>query len=296
MQFTALKSFTAAAQCRSFTKAAHSLGITQSAVSQQIATLERDLGIPLFDRVGRRVVLTEQGQRLLDYAHRILALVEEAQREVGGGVTKVQGPLRIASSTIPAESVLPDILAAFREQFPDVFEQITISDSRDALQAVSQGDVEVAFVGEQPHQAGLSVEPIGTDELLLVASPAHSLAKQGSLTVKGLLSESVIVRERGSGSRHCVEQALHAHDVFPDDLTIVMEANSNEAIRAAVERGAGVAFLSRHIVSDSLAAGRLQQIRVRGLDTVRTLYLVTATDRAPSLAMRAFLDFIAARE
>ena len=296
MQFTALKSFAAAAQCRSFTKAAQSLRITQSAVSQQIATLERDLGAKLFDRLGRRVVLTENGQRLLDYAHRILALIEEARGEVSGGEAEVQGPLRIASSTIPAESVLPDILAAFREQYPDVFEQITISDSREALQAVEQGDVEVAFVGEQPHQSGLSVEPIGTDELLLVVSPEHPLAGRRNLSTKGLLGESLIVREHGSGSRHCVEQALHAHDVFPDDLTIVMEANSNEAIRAAVERGAGVAFLSRHIVQDSLAAGRLQHVRVRGLETVRTLYLVTATDRAPSPVLRAFLEFIAARD
>ncbi len=127
MEFRHLQSFAAAAERQSFTKAAKSLDLTQAAVSQHVAVLEKWLKVLLFERVGRTVVLTAAGRQMHHYARKILDLVDEASREVGHVETDISGTLRIASSTVPAELVLPDLLAEFRALHPDVRDTVTVS-------------------------------------------------------------------------------------------------------------------------------------------------------------------------
>ncbi|NIL97800.1 MAG: LysR family transcriptional regulator [Planctomycetales bacterium] len=289
MDIRHLKAFAAAAERESFTRAAQSLGLTQAAVSQQVAALERELSATLFQRRGRGVRLTEQGQRLYGYARQILDLVDQASLQVGQTEEPLCGVLRIATSTVPSEWLLPELLAEFRRRWPQVKESVTVSDSRLATAAVEEGEAEVGFVGERPRSTRLQARPVAEDELVLVVAADHPLAGKKSTTLKRLCREPLIVREAGSGSRCCVERALEEHDISPADLNIAMEVNSNDAIRAAVEQQVGVAFFSQRAIRP---VGNLATIKVRGFRPRRQLYVISHPEHNPTPPARQFRDFV----
>jgi DNA-binding transcriptional LysR family regulator len=291
MELRHLKSLVAVAECESFTRAAQSLQLTQAGVSKHIAALEENVGTPLLERSGRSVRLTQAGSRLYAYARQILDLVELARRELGVSDRMVEGPLRIAASTVPAQSLVPELLAQFHELYPQVRESVTVSDSSAAMQAVEEGQADVGLVGELPYSASVQARAIADDELLLVVSPEHPLAKSRKVTPQRLRSEPIVVREPGSGSRRCVERALDSVGLCAGDMTIAMEMNSNEAIRGAVERGVGAAFLSRVVVAQALAEKKLALVDVKGLHVRRHLFLISSARRPLPPAGRAFLEF-----
>ncbi len=289
MELRHLQAFAAAAERESFTRAAESLKVTQAAVSQQVAALEEELSTALFERRGRGVRLTGQGRQLYGFARQILDLVQEARCQIGESAGEVSGELAIASSTVPAEWLLPELLAEFRARFPQVRESLVVSDSRLATAAVEAGEADVGFVGEPPRSSRLEAHPVAEDELMLFAAADHPLAGKGTATLKQLCRLPLIVREPGSASRGCVEQALQDRHVPLDELNIIMEVNSNDAIRAAVERGVGVAFLSER--ANRQQAG-LAAVKVRGFRPRRQLYVIHNARRLPAAAARQFLAFL----
>jgi DNA-binding transcriptional LysR family regulator len=291
MDLRHLQTFTAAAEQLSFTKAAKSLGVTQGAASQHIAALEKELGAVLFDR-GRGVALTDAGQQLYGYARQILDLVAKAQAEVGDASESVAGALRIATSTVPSESLVPRLLTAFLERCPKVRPEVVVSDSQKAANAVAAGDVDLGFVGELPRSPTLRAEPVAEDELVLVVAAQHALAATGKLKLPELADVPLIIREPGSGSRHCVEAALDEAGLSTSSLTVAMEFNSNDAIRAAVLEQAGAAFLSRDTIADDLQAGRLVEIKIAKLQPRRRLFLISDEQRAAKGPARAFLELV----
>jgi DNA-binding transcriptional LysR family regulator len=291
MELRTLRTFVAAAERGNFTRAAERLELTQAAVSQQIAALETELDTKLFERQGRGVRLAGSGERLYEYARRILDLVDEATREVGGGQRSLTGNLRIATSTVPAEWLVPELLSEFRVLWPQVHESLTVSDSTQAADAVESGAADLGFVGALPRSSSLHASPVAEDELVLVVGADHPLAAKGTTTLKQLRNEPLIVREAGSASRRCVESALEEHQHSADEFTIAMESNSNDAIRAAVKRGVGVAFLSRLTSRDDPG---LVAVRIRGFHARRQLYVVSDPARLPETAARQFLDFVQA--
>ncbi len=296
MELKHLQTFVIAVEQSSFTVAGNLLEITQAAVSQHVAALERELGTLLFERAHRTITPTQAGQRLYDHATRILDLVAEAKAAVSGEALLVQGTIRIAASTVPAESLLPRLLARFRESFPEVRESIFVSDSREATEAVARGQADVGFVGEQTPSSQLEFQPIADDELLLVVSPAHEWAGRRFITPQSLARQRLILREGGSGSRHCVETALRDKGIEIEKLNVTMEVNSNDSIRAAVEQNAGIAFLSATTVANDLERGRLVRVGVKGVKPVRQLFMVTPPGAAASRAVREFIQFVIAAQ
>ncbi|MDA1018531.1 MAG: selenium metabolism-associated LysR family transcriptional regulator [Planctomycetota bacterium] len=291
METRHLRTFVAAAEASGFTEAAKQLGVTQAAVSQQMAALEKQLGVRLFERAHRAVQLTDDGRRLLEHARRILELIEAAVRELSGsGDTQQATRLHIASSTIPAEYFLPSLLHELRIRVPNIQTRVSISDSCEATSAVESGDADAALVGELPLDDRLTSQCIGHDELLLVVAPSHRWAGRSSVALKQLRGESFIVRESGSGTRRCLERSLADVGISLDELTVELEVNSNEAIRAAVQQGNGVAFLSERAVSVDCSEKRLATVQVRGLKTSRSFYVVTRKQAVTAPALREFLD------
>ena len=290
MELRHLQSFLAAARAGSFTRAAQSLGLTQAAISQHVAALEKDLGVRLFDRVKRTVALSDAGRRLEEYASQILALVEAAKHELGGGATRLSGTLRIATSTVPAEIVLPELLAAFQLRHPHVREAVTVTDTKTATRAVESGEADLGLVGEPPNSDRLQAIPIADDELVLVVAAQHPLAKRRRVRPDELRSLPLILREPGSGSRNCVLRALAAAGVTLRHLTVAMEMNSNDSIRAAVTRGMGAAFLSRAVVKRDLAEGLLVSLAVADVRAARELYLIRSIRPGPA-TRDAFFSF-----
>ena len=289
MEFRHLQTFAAAAERSSFTRAAEVLDLTQAAVSQHVAALEKELDVELFARHGRGVQLTEAGQRLYGYAQQILDLVDTAAREIGDRERCLSGEVRIATSTVPSEWLLPELLAEFRTRWPEVRESLIVSDSSMATSAVEKGEADVGFVGEPPRTSTLEARPVAEDELVLVVAADHPWAELGTTTLKQLCREPMIVRESGSGSRRCVEAALQAHGVSPGELTIAMEVNSNEAIRAAIQRGVGVAFQSDHAFIPDVG---LSRVKVRGFRPRRQLHVIRDPHRNLTAAAREFIEFV----
>jgi DNA-binding transcriptional LysR family regulator len=291
-----LDTFILAAELGSFTQAARKMNpsVTQAAVSQRIAALEKDLGIKLFDRVHGRVELTASGRRLHEIALQIQALHDQARREIAQQVEGLRGDLSIAASSIPGEHMLPSFLSEFRQKNPNIAVRAQIVDSAMVFDLVERGEAQLGLAGQPSGRPHLEQKAFGRDEMVLVAPPKHPLAQKGSLRVEELPGVPLIMRERGSGSRQCVEHALQEAGLDPKNLQITTEVGSNEAIREMVQRGAGLAFLSRFAVKHELEAGKLVAIPVEGANLTREFFVLYDRRRALPLASRLFMELLLA--
>lgn len=287
-----LETFCQAAELLNFTAAADALCLTQAAVSQRIRALETELEVPLFERHAGRVTLTDAGRQLHDYARRILTLHREARQQLGAAGAGLSGELRLAASTVPAEHLLPAILQAFQRSHPAVRVAATVADSAQVLAAVERGDAVLALVGRPGPADWADSKPFARDQLLLIVPPGHRWAKRRSITIDELKQEPLVIRETGSGSRACLEEGLARAGHRPDELRIGLELGSNEAIKEAVLRGAGVALLSGFAVRHDLETGRLRGLSIDALEMSRDLYAVTDRRRVLPPTARAFQEVL----
>jgi DNA-binding transcriptional LysR family regulator len=292
LQLPHLETFSKAAEACSFTAAARSLGVTQPAVSQRIRALERMLKTPLFVRRAGRLSLTECGRHLYLYAQRILHLHREAYDKITGCQTALAGELLLAASSIPGEHLLPNILAGFRETYPKVHVRATVLDSLAVLGEVAQGRAHLGLVGRKTDDVGLEFHPLTSDRMVLVVPANHPWRRKRSVSFAQLARQPLVIREPGSGSRWCLEQALQRHGRALHELHVALELGSNETIKEAVQRGLGVAVLSSLAVKKEQAAGQLHTLTVSDLVLDRTVYLVFDRRRALPEPARAMLHFL----
>ena len=288
-----LGTFARAAELGSFTAAAVELGVSQAAVSQRIAALERQLKVSLFQRRAGKVYLTELGSRLYDYARQILQLHEEAREAMSGLHQPVSGDLPLAASSVPGECLLTALLSAFSKKFPLVHVRATVGDSRSALKEVEKGEAMLAFLGERAKAPQLECRLLGTDSLVLVVPPGHRWAGR-RVPLEDLAEEPLILREQGSGSRLAVVASLEPGGVALHELNVALELGSNAAIKDAVRRGLGVAFLSRMTVRKELNSRELETAEVEELDLTREFYLVYNRRRPLPPVANSFLHFLEA--
>jgi DNA-binding transcriptional LysR family regulator len=287
-----LETFARAAELSSFTAAARSLGLTQAAVSQRVQALEKALGVPLFRRQSGGVLLTEAGRRLHGYAERILALHQEARREVAGQQSPPAGELSLAASSVPGEHLLPDLLSRFRERHSGVQVRATVADSQRVLDQVEKGQAHLGLVGGKSDSPHLEFRCFACDRLVLVVPAGHPWTNRRRVSLHQLAGQPLVVREAGSGSRWCLERALAKAGKSLRDLKVALELGSNEAIKEAVRRGLGLAVLSTHAVEDEVRAGRLHALRVTGLPLVRDMFVVWDRRRVLPIPARLFLDLL----
>jgi DNA-binding transcriptional LysR family regulator len=288
-----LGTFVKAAEVGSFTATGAELGITQAGVSQRIAALEKELAVSLFDRHAGRIRLTEKGKWLYDYARTILDLHEQARDALGGRCTPLTGDLPLATSSVPGEYFLPALLTGFNHEFPQVHVRATIGDTSTAIRELQEGQAALALVGDSTEAPHLEFRHLATDRLVLVVPTGHQWAG-GHVSSAALHGEPLILRESGSGSRRAVMRNLERAGVAVADLNIALELGGNGAIKAAVARGLGVAFLSRLAVRKELDSGDLLVVEVDGLDPARDFYLVQDSRRPPLATVRAFLRYLEA--
>jgi DNA-binding transcriptional LysR family regulator len=291
-QLPHLETFARAAELGSFTAAARALRLTQAAVSQRIAALEQELGVPLFRRTGGRVVLTDAGRRLYSFAQRILELHREAREEVTGTRAPVTGELTLAASSVPGEHLLPGLLDAFRQRHPHFQVRATVSDSRTALEQVEQGQAHLGLVGRKGDSSHLEYRNFACDTLALVVPANHPLGRRKRISVEELCRLPLVLREAGSGSRWCLEDALARADRDVSDLRVTLELGSNEGIKEAVLRGLGVAVLSTQAVQKEVGAGELHTLPIGGLALDRKMFVVWDRRRALPAPARLFLDLL----
>ena len=289
MDLRHLRTLHEVAQRGSFSAAAESLGVSQPAVSQQIAALERELGESLIDRSGRRAQLTDRGRLVDRYAQRMLALSEEFQRELDdqGDLT---GALVVGSSTGLGEHVLPLLLGGFREQHPGVTVSLRIEATSTVIERVLDRELELGVVGAvRPHRA-LVYEPFLRDRVILAVPPGHRFAGR-TVALDELVAEPLILMQSGAGVRTVIEEELRRAGIRPRDLKVAMELGLQESAKAAVEAGFGVSYLSQLAVERELRLGTLATAEVDGIDPVRDFSTVRPATRRLSRPTEAFLEW-----
>jgi DNA-binding transcriptional LysR family regulator len=292
LQLPHLETFCKAAELSSFTAAAQALRLTQAAVSQRIAALEKTLGKPVFQRQRGRIALSPAGRTVYDYAQRILDLHREVRSQISGSEAPVTGELLLAASSVPGEHLLPALLADFRIAYPRIQLRATISDSKSVVEQVERGSVHLGLVGQKTDHPHLEYRFLARDHMVLVAPPSHPLCKRRKLALADLRTHPILLREAGSGSRHCLEKSLDKAGLSLGDLTVALELGSNEAIKEGVLRGLGTAVLSAHAVHNEIATGKLRQLKVTGLECERDMYVIHDRRRALPAPARQFLIFL----
>jgi DNA-binding transcriptional LysR family regulator len=274
----------------SFKRAADSLYVSQPAVSLQVQNLERQLDVPLFDRGGRRAQLTEAGYLLLNYGERILTLCQETCRALEDLQNLQGGSLIIGASQTTGTYLLPRMIGAFRQKYPDVAVQLHVHSTRRTSWSVANGQIDLAIIGGDipPElQDSLEIIPYAEDELALIMPPGHPLSR-AELQRDDLYRLQFISLDAQSTIRKAIEQVLTRAGIETRRLKIEMELNSIEAIKTAVQSGLGAAFLSLPAIEKELQMGILHRARIEGVEIKRMLSVIINPNRYRSKAADAF--------
>ncbi len=272
-----LAAFCAVVERKSFSQAAERLGVTQPAVSLQVRALEKRLGTQLLDRSGRRVEPTEAGLRVYRGAQRMLALEDQIVDDVAAAAQgELVGDLRLGASTGPAAIAVPILLCEFQRENPAVRVFLSVSDTHAVVERVASRELELGIVGAARRHRGVRFEPFFSDEVILACPPGHRFAGR-TIPFDELREESLILMQDGAGVRQIVEDALRRRGVRMRDLDVHLELGLQESVRAAVEAGYGVTFISRTAVESDLEAGTLAEAHVEGLAASREISLASAT-------------------
>lgn len=282
--------FEAVARHGSFTRAAEALHLSQPAVSMQVKQLEENLGVPLYEQVGKRIFLTQAGREMADYSRRINRLLEEADSVLEDLKGLKRGHLSISVATT-ANYFATRLLAAFSKQHPGVSFSLDVTNRETLVAQLEHNERDLVIMGRPPAELDLDAVPFMDNPLVLVAPAGHPLAGRKGIPLEEIANERIVMRERGSGTRIAIERWFEERRIsFPRG----MEMGSNEAIKQAVEAGLGLGIASIHTLELELETGRLRLLDVAGFPIVRHWYIVARRGKRLSPTARAFKDFVLA--
>ncbi len=289
--FRQLRVFTEVARHGSVQRAAEALHLTPPAVSMQLKEVERQVGLPLFDRSGRQMALSTAGEYFLSYARRLLGTLKEAE-DAMARFTRVESGRLTIGMVSSAKYFLPRLLAAFHADHPAIEVRLRLGNRDDLVAAMQASEVDVSVMGRPPKDWPNRAEPFAAHPHGLIVAPSHPFAALDPVPAAALGREPFIVREPASGTRAALEAYLAAHRLQP---VFAMEMDSTEAIKQAVMAGMGVALVSLHTVGLEREHGLLVVPRVEGLPLVRRWNLVVPAGRLRSPAAEAFRYFMLER-
>jgi DNA-binding transcriptional LysR family regulator len=278
-----LEVFAATARTGSTRAAAGRVARSQSAASTALAALETALDSPLFDRVGRRLLLNEHGRALLPLT---ISLLEQAAELQALFTRQPLAPLRMAASFTIGEYLLPELIAAWKQAHPEASARLVIGNSSDVIDAVARFDVDIGFIEGRQRHPDVIVRRWLADELVIFAAPGHTLAGKRAATAAELAAAGWVLREPGSGTREATDRWLQER-VRP--LRIELELGSSEAVKRVVAAGVGIGCLSRKAVAGALAEGWLVEVATRLPRAARALSIVVHRERRVGRAAEAFI-------
>jgi DNA-binding transcriptional LysR family regulator len=255
--------------------------------SLPIRALEKRLGVQLLDRSGRRVEPTEAGQRLYRNAQRVLAAEEQLLDELTEG-ERIAGRFELGASTGPGGSVVPILLGELARAYPDLSIALTVADTHRIIELVADRALELGVVGFARRHRSVVFEPFFRDQVVLACPAGHRFAGK-TISLDDVRGETLILMQEGAGVREAIEDELRAAGLRPRDFDARLELGLQESVRAAVEAGFGVTFISRSAIEAALAAGTLAEARVKGLEPSREIFLARASGRTLTRAAEAFL-------
>ncbi|HUA77676.1 MAG TPA: LysR substrate-binding domain-containing protein [Acetobacteraceae bacterium] len=285
MTLEQLRIFVAVAEREHLTEGARALNRTQSAVSAAVRALERQHATQLFHRVGRGIALTEAGRVFLAEARAVLGRAAAAERTLSELAGLKRGRLTLEASQTIAGYWLPERLVRFRAAFPEVTLAVRIGNTSQVARAVAEGAAELGLVEGAVDDPRLASETVAHDRLVVVVAPGHPWAAGRALRAADLPGTGWVMREPGSGTRSVFEAAIAAEGIAPASLPVALELPSNEAVRGAVEAGAGASAISERVVAQALATGTLA--RAGFPLPARAYNVLIHRERFPSRAVEA---------
>jgi len=283
-----LRLFESVSRLGSYTRAAEELFITQPAVSIQIKRLEAQVGLPLFEQVGKKTFPTAAGKTMyaasLDIINRVKDLKSSIEEQKG----TVKGPLQMSVVTT-AKYFLPNLLGSFLQQYPDVEPKLKFTNRARIIERLMNNDDDFVVMGQVPKDNNLEAYPFLNNILGVVAYNHHPLINKKNITLEELVKQRFLIREAGSGTRYVFDQLLQKHGL---SIEPYMELGSSEALKQAVMAGLGIAVLSLHSVQLEREVNKLTILDVKGFPLKRRWYAVHLKGRKLSLVARTFLDYI----
>jgi DNA-binding transcriptional LysR family regulator len=287
--FRQLRVFTEVAQRGSMAGAAAALHLTPPAISMQIKELEAQVGLPLFDREGRKLRLSTAGEYFVVHARKLLAALKEAEDAVARMKRLDEGLLTIGMVST-AKYFVPQLLARFREAHPAIDLRLRVAPNREQLvELLRAREVDLSIMGRPPKGLATRAEAFAAHPLVFVCPAGHPLLGAGPLPAGEIAEQPLIVREPGSGTRAAMEQYFAEHHVDP---RIAMDMSSNETIKQAVIAGMGISFLSLHTVWLELRSGLMGILDVEGTPVMRTWNIVYLQPKLLSPVAEACRQFM----
>lgn len=283
-----LRTFEAVARLRSFSRAAEELHVTQPTVSKQIRLLHDEIGLALLELVGKKVFLTEAGEKLYATCADWLETWGRFEQAIADLKGIKQGRLRIAAVTT-TKHFMPRLLGPFCAQYPGVDIALEVVNRDRLLERLARYQDDLYVMGVPPDELDIEREPFLDNPLVVLAPVSHRLARRKRIPFAALANEPFVLRERGSGTRLTVERVFQEHNV---PLKIRMELGSNEAIQQAVAGGLGLTILSRSTLSPDPGDRDLAVLNVEGFPIERHWYVVRARHKQLSVVAQTFLDFL----
>lgn len=286
-----LEVFLATAHSENVSRAAAGLAMSQSAASGALRELEQQFDVQLFDRIGKRLQLSEFGRQLRPAAEDLLARARAFEQSLSG--EEVSGRLQVGATLTIGNYLAVPMIADYRQRYPGADVALTVANTAAIAEGVANFELDIGLVEGEFVHPDLQSQHWQGDELTVFAAPGHPLAGRGALSDRDLLRLDWIVRESGSGTRQTFERAMHG--LLPD-LRIVLELQHTEAIKRAVEAGLGVGCLSRISLVEAFARGSLVPLRVPGRDFTRELYIVLHRHKYHTAGLRRWLQLCLERD
>lgn len=283
-----LRLFYSLGQHLSFTRAAEELHLTQPAVSIQIKRLEESVGMPLIEKMGKRLFLTDPGKELFSATKDVLDRLRVLNEDMVGMEEGVKGPLRLAAITT-AKFFMPHLIGAFLRDYPDVEPSLTITNQAKVVRRLQENQDDLVIMGTMPDNLDLEAAYFLDNPLVVVAPPDHPLATEKNIPLARIAEERFLSREPGSGTRAARSRLFAEYGL---EAKTYMELGSGEAIKQAVMAGLGISVLSRHNLLLETEAGLLVELDVEHFPLVRQWYAVHLKEKKLSNTARRFLDFL----
>jgi DNA-binding transcriptional LysR family regulator len=292
MNLKQLEVFLAVAETGSFSRAAEATFITQSTVSQHISSLEAEFDLKLLDRTGKGVFPTEGGKILLEHSRQILSQAKRVPLAMKRFKGLEEASVKIGASNIPGNYIIPAALPYFIDRYPGVTLTVMQGDSQETMDRLKKEEIEIGTIGTLLDEKDIDFRPLGRDKIVLVVKGNHPWAGRKSINLNELLSEKFIIREVGSGTEKTIREALVRASIEPERMKVRAGLGSNEAVKQAVVRGIGAAFISEMSIKKELAQGDVATVKIKGLTISRRFYLISRLGRDLSPPAQAFVNLL----
>ena len=292
MEFKQLESFAAVVRLQSFTRAAEQLYISQPTISTHIRALEEELNMRLILRTTKSIEVTVEGQKFYEYAVNILQLRDRMMQECSAESKRI---IHLGASTIPSAYILPEVLPKFGSKFPNTFFIIHQSDSKGVIDGLTDGIFDVGLLGMECGREALACEPFCEDRMVLITPVEERFLKmqmKGVSAAELLTQESVILREKGSGSMKGMDRFMEQMGISTDQLHVTARINDPEAIKNLVAQGLGVSIISHRAARNFIREKRLLSFELPEDANRRMLYLTYRNDHSDNVQIREFVDFV----